>query len=197
MKELIVFDLDGVLVDSKRNMEVSWNAVMERNAVRVPFENYFKHIGKPFEDIMEELDLSSNTNNIKKTYDLTSKSNIDMVKPFNGICDTITSLQARAKTAVVTSKSLDRTNEILKLFPKFDYVCAPTKGLRGKPYGDQLQFAISMCKSTPEKSVYIGDMLVDKQCAENCGVDFIYAEWGYGDIECKNTITNHKELLLV
>lgn len=197
MKELIVFDLDGVLVDSKQNMETSWTTVMERKGIDIPFEEYFKHIGKPFEIILMDLGISKNHKSIKNIYDKTSKTNMELIKPFNGICETLLMLQTRSKLAIVTSKSEDRTKMVLKLFPKFDYVCCPSENMKGKPYGDQLEYTIEKCKSTPEKTVYVGDMMVDKQCAENCGVEFIYAEWGYGDIECKNSIKNHKELLLV
>jgi len=197
MKELIVFDLDGVLVDSKQNMETSWSTVMERKGIDIPFEEYFKHIGKPFEIILMDLGISKNHKSIKNIYDKTSKTNMELIKPFNGICETLLMLQTRSKLAIVTSKSEDRTKMVLKLFPKFDYVCCPSENMKGKPHSDQLEHTIKQCKSTPEKTVYVGDMMVDKQCAENCGVDFIYAEWGYGDLKCKNSIKNHKELLLV
>jgi beta-phosphoglucomutase-like phosphatase (HAD superfamily) len=39
-KKLILFDLDGVLLNSKRNMELSWGAVCERHDVNVEFEDF-------------------------------------------------------------------------------------------------------------------------------------------------------------
>ena len=55
MKKLIAFDLDGVLIDSLKNMEMSWDIVKLHHNIEVPFDEYRKHIGKPFFDILDEL----------------------------------------------------------------------------------------------------------------------------------------------
>ena len=34
MKKLIIFDLDGVLFDSKKNMEISWKNVMKTYKIK-------------------------------------------------------------------------------------------------------------------------------------------------------------------
>mgnify|MGYP000400629060 CR=1 FL=1 len=54
MKTLYIFDLDGVLIDSKENMEKSFNSL---NTGR-DFKDYFKLIGKPFKDILTEIGIS-------------------------------------------------------------------------------------------------------------------------------------------
>ena len=59
-KKLILFDLDGVLLNSKRNMELSWDAVCERHDVNVEFEDYFSNIGRPFKDILNILNIKAN-----------------------------------------------------------------------------------------------------------------------------------------
>ena len=54
-KELILFDLDGVLIDSKKNMQFAWEAVQDEFKLNIPFESYFKFIGMPFQDILKSL----------------------------------------------------------------------------------------------------------------------------------------------
>lgn len=197
MKELIVFDLDGVLINSRENMRKSWEAVKEKHQLDIPFESYFSQIGKPFKDILDDIGVLDNQDRIKRTYDDTSRENLGEIKPYPHVIDTLNTLSLKYKLAIVTSKSADRTTDILKSFPNFDYVCAPTEGLRGKPSGDQLKHTMEVCKSTPEKTLYVGDMIFDQLCAEDCGVDFYYASWGYGDIECKNNLKDFRDLLLV
>ena len=51
MKKLYMFDLDGVLIDSKKNMNMSWDIVKLEHKVEPTFEDYFKHVGKPFKTI--------------------------------------------------------------------------------------------------------------------------------------------------
>ena len=54
--KLCLFDLDGVIIDSRSNMERSWSAVQSVFELDSPFEGYFQVIGRPFQDIMSVLD---------------------------------------------------------------------------------------------------------------------------------------------
>ena len=47
----IIFDLDGVIIDSKENMRISWENVRKIFSLRQSFLLYFKHIGYPFKKI--------------------------------------------------------------------------------------------------------------------------------------------------
>ena len=47
-KKIYLFDLDGVLINSKKNMQVSWEAVNRKYDLKVSFKDYFKLIGMPF-----------------------------------------------------------------------------------------------------------------------------------------------------
>ena len=51
-----IFDLDGVLIDSKHMMEQSWNLCKLEHELTQPFSEYFKYIGLPFRDILRNID---------------------------------------------------------------------------------------------------------------------------------------------
>ena len=59
MKKLILFDVDGVLFNSKKNMENSWNQVMKKYSINKNFNEYKKFIGLPFNVILQKLDNKS------------------------------------------------------------------------------------------------------------------------------------------
>ena len=40
-KNLYLFDLDGVIIDSKKNMKISWNSVNKNYSLKIPFKKYF------------------------------------------------------------------------------------------------------------------------------------------------------------
>ena len=40
-KSLYLFDLDGVIIDSKKNMRVSWNLVNKKFGLNISFKKYF------------------------------------------------------------------------------------------------------------------------------------------------------------
>lgn len=189
MKKLYVFDLDGVLIDSKANMELAFNKLDTGK----PFEDttntfpsYFKHIGKPFKDILTEMGILTDQDELMRRYNRYSAANSKLIKFYDGVEKHLQSLEAEGKKlAVVTSKSELRAHAILaELNVKFEIICCPTEGLRGKPSPDQLLYTLAYCNTDPSDAVYVGDMQVDMDCANRAGVDFIYAEYGYGDIEC-------------
>ena len=51
----VVFDLDGVLIDSRLTMEISWGLIQEKYSIVQPFTEYFQHIGIPFIEIMSSM----------------------------------------------------------------------------------------------------------------------------------------------
>ena len=184
MKSLYVFDLDGVLIDSEENMRKSFDSL---NTGR-DFKDYFKLIGKPFKDILTGMGILTDQDELMIKYNQFSSKNSKLIKFYDGVEEHLQHLKSQGKKlAVVTSKHKDRTHDILsKLDVEFDFVCCPTEGLRGKPSPDQLLYTLAHCNTSPKDAVYVGDMIVDKECADASGVDFIHAEYGYGEVECWN-----------
>ena len=127
-----MFDLDGVLIDSKKNMNMSWDIVRLEHKVEPTFEDYFKHVGKPFKNILTEIGITDNHDAIKKTYDEASLMSVEMVKIYPGVVETLQQLKDDGhKIAIVTSKDVERTKVMIKDLPEFDCVVSPKSGLRG------------------------------------------------------------------
>ena len=197
MKQLYMFDLDGVLIDSKENMRMSWTSCKAEHNLEQEFEEYFKHVGKPFKVILKEIGIMTNHDAIKKTYDNASVSHIDDVTIYQGVKETLTSLKEDGfKIAVVTSKDANRTQEMIKDLPEFDYVVSPKSGLRGKPNPDQLLFCMAMCNVDPCDTYYIGDMQTDYDAAQRAGIKFIHVNYGYGKVKCEVSISHIEQLIL-
>ena len=53
--KLIIFDFDGVIIDSKKNMELSGKNVQERTGTKIKFKNYCSKIGIPFFEILKKI----------------------------------------------------------------------------------------------------------------------------------------------
>ena len=51
----VIFDLDGVIIDSKENMRLSWESVRKKFEIHQTFEMYFKHVGLPFIKILKNI----------------------------------------------------------------------------------------------------------------------------------------------
>ena len=180
--KLILLDLDGVIIDSKKNMQMSWNKVRKVFKLKVPFNSYFKHIGLPFETILKRLLIKKNLNKISKTYQNESIRHFNKIKLYPGVAKTLKDLiKRKIKLGIVTSKDKDRTLKLIKKFKiNIKLIVSPSKGLRGKPYPDQLLKAMKMLKTNSSNTIYVGDMLVDYRAAKNSGINFIHSKYGYG-----------------
>jgi HAD superfamily hydrolase (TIGR01549 family) len=196
--KLILLDLDGVIIDSKKNMQMSWNKVRKVFKLKVPFNSYFKHIGLPFETILKRLLIKKNLNKISKTYQNESIRHFNKIKLYPGVAKTLKDLiKRKIKLGIVTSKDKDRTLKLIKKFKiNIKLIVSPSKGLRGKPYPDQLLKAMKMLKTNSSNTIYVGDMLVDYRAAKNSGINFIHSKYGYGKkkILYKYSIKQFKDL---
>lgn len=179
---LLIFDLDGVLINSKLNMYYSWNNTKKIHMIKKSFKSYFSNIGMPFEKILEKLKIKKNQNIIYKTYQKESLNYFNKIKLYKSVFLTLKHLRLKKhKLAIVTSKDFSRTKKIVKKFNlKFDLICSPMKNLRGKPYPDQLNYVIKKLKFKKKNTYYIGDMLVDYKASKNANIQFIFAKYGYG-----------------
>jgi len=182
-KKLIIFDLDGVLVDSYDNMFHAWETVRENADVDVEFEQYFSLIGRPFLDILKKLELSSQIDEIESIFRNSSANRIDQIKFYPKVIDLLNKLRhSGLKLSVVTSKDKLRTDAILSRLPLvFDDVQTPCVSYRGKPAPDHLLLSMAITQVDPNDSVYIGDMDVDFDAANRAGIDYLHANWGYGN----------------
>ena len=72
----------GVLLNSKINMELSWDSACEKHNLSVDFEDYFSKIDRPFNDI---LNIKENQGNIEQTFNEISIQLIRKVSFYDGI----------------------------------------------------------------------------------------------------------------
>ena len=55
-KKLIVFDFDGVLINSEINMKFTWKKTMKNfTQYSIDFKEYKKYVGLPFFEILNKL----------------------------------------------------------------------------------------------------------------------------------------------
>jgi phosphoglycolate phosphatase len=181
-RQLVLFDLDGVLLDSRGNMEAAWSAVRKACGIRVTFEDYFARIGRPFRDILDQLGLGERHAEIEPVFRTASMANLHSAPFFDGVEDTVRRLKdSGVKIGIVTSKDALRTSAILAKLPvEFDTVQTPNARLRGKPAPDHLLVAMAEARTDPAETVYLGDMDADCESAMRAGVDYVHTAWGYG-----------------
>ena len=188
MGKFIIFDLDGVIFDSKQNMRVSWIHVNKKLKYNVSFSKYFKNIGVPFEDILKKLRIKKNISEAKKIFREKSIQNFDLVKIYPYVKSTINQLKKKKiKLGIITSKEHSRTKKLLKKFKlNFKYVQCPVSGYKGKPNPFLLNKLLKRAKERKQDTYYIGDTYTDYKFAKNSKINFIFCNYGYGKIDIRS-----------
>lgn len=178
--ELMLLDLDGVLIDSLPVMRSAWEVLEAERGVRVPFEAYAQHLGRPFADIMTLLGLDD-TEGLAEAYEAASIRFSHLARPFPGVEEALRDIVATGcRLGVVTSKSSARAVPMLnRLRSAFSVLRTPDHG-RGKPSPDTLLLALVDTRTDPANALYVGDMAVDQEAARRAGVPYAHAGWGYG-----------------
>jgi AHBA synthesis associated protein len=177
----VVFDLDGVIVDSFAVMRQAF-ATAYREVVgpgEPPFEEYSRHLGRWFPDIMTDmgLPLAMQEPFVRESYRLASQ-----VRVFDGVTDMLDGLAARGlRFAVATGKSGVRARSLLGtlgLLPVFAHVIGSDEVARPKPAPDIVLHALGLLGVAPEEAVMVGDAVTDLESARSAGVLAVAALWG-------------------
>ena len=193
-----IFDLDGVLLDSRSNMQYAWNALRKDNLVVKQFKEYEKFIGLPFQKILLKLKIKLRKKDIEENYKKYSIKNFNKIKLFPNAKLVLKYLEKKSKICLVTSKDLLRTKKIIKKFNlKFESIHCPNSKFRGKPYPDQILNCLNKNRFKKKHAAYIGDTYHDYLAAKRAGITFIFATYGFGKQKkiYKNKIRNLKEII--
>lgn len=183
----VSFDFDGVVIDSLECMEFAWEHSCNILEINRRFSEYIIHIGIPFEQILQKLDIPpSSAFLLTCLYSVLSSARIDLIRIYPGVKDAINGMKLKGiRLSLVTSKSRKRTLELLSKLDLelFDTVVTPDDVPlgKGKPCPDPLILACSNVNEAADTTIYIGDMKTDYLCAKSAGSLFCYASWGYGE----------------
>ncbi len=196
-KSFLMFDLDGVVFDSKKNMELAWNETSKKFRLNIAFSLYFKKIGMPFLKILESLGIKPNKI-IYKYFKEVSLKKINTIKPYKDVLNLFRFLKKKKiKFSIVTSKDFKRSKFLLKKFKiQPNSIHCPSIRFRGKPFPDQLLYSLKKNKITASDACFIGDTKIDFLAAKRANVTFVFAKYGYGknNKQYKNQITNIKQI---
>lgn len=192
--QVIIFDFDGVLINSKKNMQISWNKTKEKFFLSYSFQKYFKQIGKPFKDVLISLGVKKKFNEIEKNFKYESEKNFNKIKLYKNVLKTLNYLKRKKIIiGIFTSKDKDRTEKFIKkLKLVVNFIQCPQKGYKGKPSPDLLNKIIKQNNFNRTKCTYVGDTKVDLISAKKAKINFVLANYGYkiGIKKYKNSINS-------
>mgnify|MGYP003952104341 CR=1 FL=1 len=178
-KKLIIFDLDGVLINSLGNMQFALNKTSKKLNMNLNFQIYKKYLGLPFEDIMKNMKIKNNINLIKKNYEIFSTKKIKKIKIKKIILNELNILKKKYYLAIFTSKNKLRTLKIVEKNKLFDCIITSDDVSKGKPNPEGLNKILSTLKIKRANSLYVGDSFYDYKASKSAKIKYAHAMWGY------------------
>lgn len=190
MKKLIIFDLDGTLLNTIADLAHSTNYALKQNGFpqhEIKAYNYFvgNGINKLFERALPEDSRSENNIlNVRKAFlPYYDAHNTDCSTPYPGIPELLTDLQEKGyKLAVASNKYQNATLKLVSyFFPSIRFVAVfgQREGVNIKPDPAVVHTILSIANVTKDEVLYIGDSGVDMQTAANSEVTSIGVTWGF------------------
>lgn len=190
MKKLIIFDLDGTLLNTIADLAQSTNYALRvlgypmRKDSDYPFM-VGNGINKLFERALPEGEKTEeNVLRVRREfipyYDV---HNADKSRPYPGIPELLEQLQAKGiRLAVASNKYQAATAKLIAhYFPEIRFVAVlgQREGVNVKPDPAIVEDILAIARTDKEDVLYVGDSGVDMQTAINAGVESCGVTWGF------------------
>ena len=193
--DLVIFDLDGTLMDTSKSITKTVNSAMEElGKKQYSIDECVKFVGggvsglarnilgkEKYEDVTnEEMEKV-----IRKYYDIYFDYGVE---PYKGIPELLDFLEQNGvKKGIVTNKdhetALSAVDKKLSKW-KFDGIFGSNeKEYPNKPNPYNVDRMAQNLNISKEKILFVGDMLVDVNTAKNAGIDIVYCKWGFGEVK--------------
>ncbi len=190
MKKLVIFDLDGTLVNSIYDLADCVNlALREHKLPENTLQEYYSFVGHGMENLIRTSMKSRGGNDelykkVRSTFDALYAAHCnDKTVAYEGVAELLAKLRANGiETAVLTNKAHEFVEGILhKCFPchNFPIAWGNRQGLKRKPDPESLFALIKEAGCEISDCVYVGDSEVDVHTAHNAGVDLVCVDWGF------------------
>lgn len=177
----LVFDFDGTLVDSSRDIAGAFCESLKRAGLDVPpLEAVYPLIGRPLSDMYKGFAASEQIDELIASYrTIYPQVWVEHTRPFPGVTDVLMALRDKGyRLAVATTKGSDTVRMIaaeLGLAPYFDYLQG-TDGFAHKPAPDVVLRAIEGAGGTG--AWMVGDTLADIGAGKAAGLKTYAVTWG-------------------
>jgi phosphoglycolate phosphatase len=198
--DLCIFDLDGTLADTRE--DIAWAANRMRadlGLAEAPAERIYPFIGRGVRNLVERVLALPVDNNYHmvgiRNYDPEAGLQsfrahygahlLEKTRLYPGVPEMLAELHAAGvHLSVATNKPEGFSREILAglhVAPLFEHVLGGDSVQNRKPHPEAALRILSDTPAPRERTLFVGDSLVDAETAQAAGVDLGLVAWGYED----------------
>jgi phosphoglycolate phosphatase len=186
---LLVFDLDGTLVDSSRDIAAAANAALARLAPgtpAIPLDSVLSFVGEGARLLVERCvsytGLGLSADEVLRVYlDCYTERLLDTTRLYPGVAEALDTLEGTS-LAVLTNKPGDLSRSILEglgVAPRFARVWGAGDVPSRKPDPEGLRRLMGELRATAAETWMVGDSATDVEAARAAGVKAAGVTWGF------------------
>jgi HAD superfamily hydrolase (TIGR01509 family) len=187
----ILCDLDGTLVDSRRDIAVAFQHAWLTVVGGIPpsAAAIAQHIGKPLAEMLSELGvmlspslLSTFLATYRRTY---TSQDARLTQPYPGVTLALQALSTFT-LGIVTTKESEQAEIVLQrlaLISFFQHIQGGSPGLRLKPAPDTILAALAALHCAPSCALMVGDTPADVLAGKAAGTMTCAVTYGFGTRE--------------
>ena len=187
MKTGIMFDMDGTLWDSTKEICYIWNEVLKEYGVELSMERLQSLMGKTMDVIAENVMPEKSIEERKEIFDRCLQVENEYLEQHGGIIypqleETLKVLKETYPLYIVSNCQSGYIEAFLKYykFEKYfdDFECFGNTG-KGKAYNQKLVAK----RNQLDRVIYVGDIQGDYEATMEAGFEFIHAAYGFGTVD--------------
>lgn len=197
MRKIIIFDLDGTLLDTLKDLNEALNYTLaEFNFAKISLDKTRALVGNGIRKLIID---ACNTDkydacNTDKYIDSMFKCFIDYynkninvyTKPYDNIKELLYKLKDKGYAlCVISNKNYVPLNILVDYYFKdiFDIVIGDGEGYLKKPNPDSILYCINKLNSNLSNTYYIGDSDIDIKTVNNAKCNGVFVSYGFRDKE--------------
>jgi len=187
---LVVFDLDGTLIDSKRDLANAVNALLvECGAAPLPDDEVGRMVGDGAATLIARAfdagRVARPADALERFLAIYNGHLTDFTRPYAGVPEMLAALHGRATLAVLTNKPGAPTRRLLDHFSLSAYFAPPlVVGGDGpfarKPDPTGLRHIMQAASVNETATILVGDSLIDWRTARAAPTTICMARYGFG-----------------
>jgi phosphoglycolate phosphatase len=184
--QLIIFDLDGTLVDSSTDITNALNYALTSSGFKpLAVSDTVKIIGEGITRLIEQVtgdvDISTKNDVMKRFLEHYEKHILDYTREYLGVRETLGEIK-RYKKAVISNKKESLSRMVLdglKLSKYFDMIVGSDTTHERKPSPVPILKVLSDLHVPPGETVMVGDSDFDIDAGKAAGVHTVAVTYGY------------------
>ena len=195
MKKLAIFDLDGTLLNTIKDLGEAVNFALDRNGFHThSVASYPYFVGNGVRRLIERslpedarkkaAVVDAMLKDFKQYY---NEHNTDRTVPYEGIPELLQQLnESGVKLAVASNKYQQATLKIINhFFPDIPWIAiqGQQEGVPVKPDPSIIFMILSEAKIAKQDTIYIGDSGIDMETARRACIDSVGVTWGFRPVK--------------